>query len=67
MVTIENFCCPMRRHFIIGIIRTRIAGPAPVEMADFVCNWDPIVVKIKYCPFCGEELSESQEFSYDPE
>ncbi len=52
----DRYCCPVRRHFLIGIIGQR-AEPPPVEIADFILAWEPkIIVGIRYCPFCGVEL-----------
>jgi len=48
------YCCPVRRHLFIGIIGERKEAP-PVELADFIIQWEPqLVVGIKYCPFCGQ-------------
>lgn len=53
----ETFCCPMRRHFLVGIIGVREDEPAPVDVADFVIQWEPkVLIRIKHCPFCGDEL-----------
>ena len=56
MAKSENYCCPMRRHVLVGIVSTREDEEAPVEMADFIICWEPIVIRIKYCSFCGEEV-----------
>lgn len=53
----DEYCCPMRQHFLIGIIGTRKGQPMPVETVDFVTEWEPkMVIRIKHCPFCGDQL-----------
>ena len=53
----EKYCCKMRAHFLIGVVGTR-EGDAPVEAADFIIAFEPkIIMKIKYCPFCGKEMT----------
>lgn len=59
MVGDEKYCCGMRRHFVVGIIAQRQGEDPPVDLADFVVAWEPkIAIRIKYCPFCGEELPD---------
>mgnify|MGYP000592625278 CR=1 FL=1 len=53
-----DYCCEMRRHFILGIIATR--GPEPTEIADFAIAWEPkILVAPVYCGWCGEKYREN--------
>lgn len=53
----EQYCCDMRRYFLFAIIGERRGEDAPVEMADFVAVWEPtIVIRMKFCPFCGVKL-----------
>ncbi len=53
----ENYCCAMRRHFLVGIMGTRTDEEVPTDMADFVLAWEPqIVIAIKFCPFCGATI-----------
>lgn len=59
MTNDETYCCAMRRHFLIGIIGTRRGEPAPIDLADYVVEWEPkIVIRIKHCPFCGKVLPD---------
>ena len=56
-----KYCCPMRGHFLIGIVG-EAAGDAPVDVADFIIDFDspkPVIV-IKYCPFCGTKIGGDQ-------
>lgn len=51
----------MRQHFILGIMGVRESGPAPVDAADFVIQFEPkIIIAIKYCPFCGAAIDGKQ-------
>ncbi len=56
----RSICCPMRAHYLIGIV-AEAAGPAPVEAVDFI-RWDVAspkpIIQIKFCPFCGTTLSD---------
>ncbi len=55
----EQYCCGMRRYFLFAIVGQRGDEDAPVEMADFIVVWEPtIVIRMKFCPFCGVELPE---------
>lgn len=54
----DQYCCTMRRHFLVGIVGVRKGEPTPIEAADFVIAWEPkILIKIKYCPFCGKQMT----------
>ena len=56
-----KYCCNMREYFVIGIIGKRSDIEAPTDMADFIVAWEPkIIVRIKYCPFCGKEVTDDQ-------
>ncbi len=58
---LENYCCSMRRHYLIGIVGTRNDEPMPLEAADFIDEWEPkIILKIKFCCFCGKEITADQ-------
>lgn len=56
-----KYCCPMREHFLIGIVGER-PGDAPIDAADFVIDFDAPkpVIAIKYCPFCGTKIGGQQ-------
>lgn len=60
---LENYCCKMRRHFVLGI-RARTFTPVPTEVVDFVSEWGQAgsknIIRIKFCPFCGRELGPDQ-------
>lgn len=50
-------CCPLRSYFLLQIVGARPDMPEPVEVADFVVQWEPfIIVATKFCPFCGTEI-----------
>lgn len=56
IISPTNYCCPMRSHFFLGIVGQR-KGPQPIELADFIIQWEPqIVIGIRYCPFCGTTI-----------
>lgn len=60
---IETYCCAMRKHFYLGIVGTRPGADAPAEAVNFIHSWEPgkqIVYTIKFCPFCGTELTDDQ-------
>lgn len=55
-----EYCCAMRRHFLIGIIAIAEA-PTPIEAVDFIdfdqkTRDDRPIIKIKFCPFCGKQV-----------
>lgn len=53
----DDYCCSMRRHFLVGIVATRKDEPTPIEVVDFVVEWEPkMIIRIKYCSFCGDQL-----------
>jgi hypothetical protein len=52
----DGFCCPMRSHFVVGIVAQRPNVPAPVDVADFMLSFDPPIISIKFCPFCGKTI-----------
>jgi len=55
--TKEQYCCDMRRYFLFAIVGERRGEEKPVDMVDFVIAWEPtIVIRMKFCPFCGVEL-----------
>jgi len=58
----ETYCCPMRRYFLIGLVGTRKGESAPVDVADFVVDWESPTptLAIKFCPFCGEPVAPDQ-------
>lgn len=56
-----EYCCQMRAYFLIGIVATRTDVPQPVDIADYVMEWEPqIVIKIRHCPFCGEKIRDDE-------
>ena len=58
---LETYCCAMRKHYVLGIVGSRKDEPVPIEAADFVEQWSPkVVLRIRYCPFCGVELHGDQ-------
>ena len=61
MWRIENYCCAMRKHYLIGIVGQRNDEPMPMEAADFVVSWEPkVTLNILYCPFCGQKITADQ-------
>ena len=58
---IKPYCCEMRRRFIIGIVAEDKNVPTPYAVCDFLDykikspDGRP-VIRIRYCPFCGEEI-----------
>lgn len=45
----------MRKHFLVGIIG-KANGPTPIDVADFMVSFEPPIIAIKFCPFCGKNL-----------
>jgi ribA/ribD-fused uncharacterized protein len=52
----------MRAKFHVGIIYVDPEIPEPVELADFIQDWEgaTLLVQPKFCMFCGTKLDESQ-------
>jgi len=61
-MTTNEFCCEMRRKFLVNIVREDRDVPTPTELADFVLDWerDRPLIGIKYCPFCGKLIDHQQ-------
>lgn len=57
----DPFCCAMRRHFLIGVIGVA-PGPAPAEVGEFVLDFEakPMILRTKFCPFCGRPIDNTQ-------
>jgi len=56
----EKYCCAMRRHFLVGVVATREGEEIPTEAVDFALAFEPkLLIRIKFCPFCGEEIPQS--------
>lgn len=57
-----NFCCEMRKKFLVGIIGVDVSVPLPTDAVDCVLDWGdpdkgkPLLLAIAYCPFCGKKL-----------
>lgn len=58
----ENYCCAMRRHFLIGMVGIRNDEPTPTDVVDFIHDFNakPAIILIKFCPFCGAPIDNSQ-------
>lgn len=57
-----TYCCAMREKFLIGIVAEREDIPTPIDAADFMdfdrkTSDDRVVIKIKFCPFCGKPVA----------
>ena len=52
----------MRRHFLIGLVGVRADEPVPIEAGEFVADFEakPMIVRIKFCPFCGAKIDAGQ-------
>lgn len=52
-----DYCCEMRRHFVLGIVGTN--GPEPTDVASFAIAWEPkIILAPLFCSWCGEKFRE---------
>lgn len=52
-------CCAMRNHFLVGVVGYKKDEPFPADLPDFVVSWEPqILLAIRYCPFCGKDVSK---------
>lgn len=58
----ESYCCKMRRHFLIGIVGSRVDEPVPVEAGEFIVDFNakPLLLVTRFCPFCGSRLDGEQ-------
>lgn len=53
----EGYCCRMRQKFLVGILGEDVGVEAPLELADFVVNWEPKpCLSLRFCPFCGTRI-----------
>ena len=62
MIAVEEqeYCCAMRRHFIIGIAGARGDEPVPFDVMEFMPDIQTKLIVIKFCPFCGVQLDNNQ-------
>ena len=53
----------MRARFLIAIVGEDTAHPTPIDLVDYVIDWDhePPVIAIKFCPFCGRPIDHDLE------
>lgn len=58
----SNFCCSMRAYFLVGVMGQRAEGSAPIDVVDFVDDPSakPMLINIKFCPFCGERIKDDE-------
>lgn len=49
-------CCKMAARFLIAIVGEDPDYPVPIDMVDFIVDWDndPPVMHYRFCPFCGK-------------
>lgn len=69
MADAVEFCCPMRKKFLVGIVAVDISVPDPLDLADFILDWGgegkPILIAMRFCPFCGKD-GKDQFLRYIP-
>lgn len=58
----SDFGCPMRAYFLIGVVGQQAEGSAPIEVVDFIDDPSvkPMLIHIKYCPFCGQLIKDDE-------
>lgn len=56
----EIFCCAMRRYFTITIVGTRPGERPPTDVADYIIDFENLVIAIKHCPFCGKVIDRNE-------
>ena len=47
----------MRSHLLVGIVGSKEGDP-PLEHVDYMLSFDPPVLAISYCPFCGKKIED---------
>lgn len=54
----RNPCCKMSARFLIAIVAEDPDYPVPVDLVDFIVDWDndPPVIHYRFCPFCGKTI-----------
>jgi hypothetical protein len=54
-----DFCCKMRRHFLIGVVGARNSESLPVEAGEFIEDFTAQQPKIltRFCSFCGARIA----------
>jgi len=54
-----DYCCRMRRHFLIGIVGARNTEPVPVEAGEFIEDFETKLPKMvtRFCAFCGARIA----------
>lgn len=67
----DAYCCMMRAKFVLGIVGERRDMPTPVDVIDFQdfdnCLPDGTpILKIKYCPFCGQQPGPGMRVTHNP-
>lgn len=58
----EQYCCNMRRHYLVGVVAARAGEEPPMEVLEYIVDLtapNP-VMRIRFCPFCGERIDDNQ-------
>jgi len=53
----NEYCCGMRKKFIVAVVATNPQVPEPVEVVDFIIDFEKNQLAIKFCPWCGSKLN----------
>ncbi len=60
-MTAIDYCCQMRRKFLVGIIAEDLRLPSPIDMVDCIVDFGPpVVIRIRFCPFCGKAIDPNE-------
>lgn len=54
----SEYCCALRRYFILGIVGTFGASPRELLDATQIGESGRTVVVMKFCPFCGVAITK---------
>ena len=57
--TKSETCCSLRECFVVGIVHM-VREPTFDEVCDSMHSFENQQIKIRFCPFCGKPIDQSQ-------
>lgn len=56
-----DFCCSMRRKFLVAIVAEDPRVPTPIDAVDCIVSFGPpVVFRARFCCFCGKPIDPNE-------